>query len=99
MRNLLLPCRYYRVYTDTDVACVERNFHFVERDLPLPVAQTALILVDGLAVSGCEPADAPGGTRSYRPQSAEPRLGSTERRRVGQPVFRLRDIVRGGVVL
>lgn len=43
---LSLPCRYYRVYTDPDTACVERHFHFVERDLPLPVAQTALILVD-----------------------------------------------------
>jgi nicotinamidase-related amidase len=41
-----LPCRYYRVYTDPDVACVESNFHFVERHLPLPVAQTALVLVD-----------------------------------------------------
>jgi nicotinamidase-related amidase len=41
-----LPCRYYRVYTDLDVPCIESNFHFVERDLPLPVHETALVLVD-----------------------------------------------------
>jgi hypothetical protein len=45
-RVLDLPCRYYRVYTDPDVACVESNFRFVERRLPLPVAQAALVLVD-----------------------------------------------------
>lgn len=44
--TIQLPCRYYRVYSDLDKPCVESNFHFVERDLPLPVAQTALILVD-----------------------------------------------------
>jgi nicotinamidase-related amidase len=43
---LSLPCRYYRVYTDLDVPSVEANFQFVERDLPLPVDQTALVLVD-----------------------------------------------------
>ena len=43
---LNLPCRYYRVYTDPDTPCDEGNFHFVERDLPLPVDQTALVLVD-----------------------------------------------------
>jgi nicotinamidase-related amidase len=29
-----------------DTPCVEANFHFVERALPLPVSETALILVD-----------------------------------------------------
>ena len=45
-RALSLPCRYYRVYTDPDVPCVEKNFGFVHRTLPLPVEQTALVLVD-----------------------------------------------------
>lgn len=45
-RILDLPCRYYRVYTDEDVPCREENFGFVERRLPLPAAQTALVLVD-----------------------------------------------------
>ncbi|MEW6754135.1 MAG: isochorismatase family protein [Candidatus Latescibacterota bacterium] len=45
-RILTLPCRYYRVYTDLSVPCHEANFGFVERTLPLPVAQTALVLVD-----------------------------------------------------
>jgi len=43
---LNLPCRYYRVYTDPDVPCDEGNFHHVERDLSLPLDQTALVLVD-----------------------------------------------------
>ena len=41
-----LPCRYYRVYTGPDVPCDEANFHFVERDLSVPVDQAALVLVD-----------------------------------------------------
>jgi nicotinamidase-related amidase len=45
-RTLDLPCRYYRVYTDEDVPCDEPNFGFVERSLPVPVAQAALVLVD-----------------------------------------------------
>ena len=44
--TLDLPCRYYRVYTDDDVPCREQNFDFVEQTLPLPAAQTALVLVD-----------------------------------------------------
>lgn len=36
----------YRVYTDADTPCDEENFHFVERQLPLPVSQTALVLFD-----------------------------------------------------
>ena len=43
---LEIPCRYYRVYTDPDVPCREQNFHFVERNLSIPVAQAALVLVD-----------------------------------------------------
>jgi nicotinamidase-related amidase len=45
-RTLDLPCRYYRVYTDEDVPCREADFGFVERRLPLPAPQTALVLVD-----------------------------------------------------
>lgn len=41
-----IPCRYYRVYTDPDTPCDEQNFGFVERDLSIPVEQTALVLVD-----------------------------------------------------
>jgi nicotinamidase-related amidase len=44
--TLDIPCRYYRVYTDSDVPCVEQNFHHVERSLPIPRAQAALVLVD-----------------------------------------------------
>lgn len=44
--TLDLPCRYYRVYTDDGVPCREHNFDFVEQGLPLPAAQTALVLVD-----------------------------------------------------
>ncbi len=43
---LCLPCRYYRVFTDDNVSCNEANLQFVERDLPVPVAQAALVLVD-----------------------------------------------------
>jgi nicotinamidase-related amidase len=46
MLTLTLPCRYYRVYTDPDVPCVERNFRHVERRLEIPVEQAALVLVD-----------------------------------------------------
>ena len=41
-----IPCRYYRVYTDPEVACVEANFDHVERPLPIPIEQAALVLVD-----------------------------------------------------
>ncbi len=43
---IALPCRYYRVYTDPGEPCVESAFHFVERTLPLPPEQAALVLVD-----------------------------------------------------
>lgn len=45
-RVLSLPCRYYRVYTDEDVPCVESNFQHVERELAIPVQQAAIVLVD-----------------------------------------------------
>jgi nicotinamidase-related amidase len=41
-----IPARYYRVYTDVGVPCVESSFHFVERVLPVPIDQAALVLVD-----------------------------------------------------
>jgi nicotinamidase-related amidase len=43
---LSLPCRYYRVYTDPEVPCVEASFGHVEKVLPLPLEETALVLVD-----------------------------------------------------
>jgi nicotinamidase-related amidase len=45
-RLLHLPCRYYRVYTDAAVPCVEANFRPVERRLAIPIGQAALVLVD-----------------------------------------------------
>ncbi|HZP81796.1 MAG TPA: cysteine hydrolase family protein [Chthonomonadaceae bacterium] len=44
--TLNIPCRYYRVYTDPGTPCVESSFHFVERTLPIPLEQAALVLVD-----------------------------------------------------
>ena len=44
--TVALPCRYYRVFTDPGVPSEESNFGFVEQTLPLPVAETALVLVD-----------------------------------------------------
>ncbi|NLC57916.1 MAG: cysteine hydrolase [Armatimonadetes bacterium] len=41
-----VPCRYYRVYTDPGVPCEEHRFHFVERTLPVPADEAALVLVD-----------------------------------------------------
>ena len=41
-----VAARYYHVYTDSEAPCNEENFHLVERRLPLPVSQTALVLVD-----------------------------------------------------
>src|SRR5437870_4888301 len=46
MRTLEIPCRYYRVFTGADVPCVEESFHHVERALPVPLEQAALLLVD-----------------------------------------------------
>ena len=45
-KTLSVPCRYYRVYTDPGTPCVEDRFHFVERTLPIPMGQAALVLVD-----------------------------------------------------
>src|SRR5262249_12896445 len=45
-RLLHLPCRYYRVYTDAAVPCVEANFRRVERRLAIPIGRAALVLVD-----------------------------------------------------
>ena len=45
-RTLDVACRYYRVWTSFEVPCEERNFGFVERRLPVPVGQAALVLVD-----------------------------------------------------
>ncbi len=46
MKTLNIPARYYRVYTDKNVPCNEENFHFVEKTLPIPAEQAAIVLVD-----------------------------------------------------
>ena len=46
MKTLQIPARYYRVYTDKDTPCNEENFHFVEKTLPIPTEQAAIVLVD-----------------------------------------------------
>jgi nicotinamidase-related amidase len=46
MKTLKIPARYYRVYTDPNTPCNEKNFHFIEKTLPIPAEQAALVLVD-----------------------------------------------------
>lgn len=45
-KQLAVPCRYYRMLTDPDVPCVERNFGYVEKELLIPANQSAIVLVD-----------------------------------------------------
>jgi len=45
-KQLKLPCRYYRMLTDLDVPCVEKNFGYVEKELTVPATQAAVVLVD-----------------------------------------------------
>lgn len=44
--TLRLPARFYRLGTELDQPCVEAGFRYVDRTLELPLAQTALVLVD-----------------------------------------------------
>lgn len=46
MPTITLPIRQYRVYTDLNVPAREENFGYVERQWPLPVEQTGLVLID-----------------------------------------------------
>lgn len=46
MRDISIPVRHYRLYTDLDVPCREENFHYVERTWVLPVEATGIVLVD-----------------------------------------------------
>jgi len=43
---LNVPARCYRVCADPDVPCVELNFGYVKRVLPIPLEEAALVLVD-----------------------------------------------------
>ncbi len=45
-QQINIPVRYYRLWTDLDVDCIEGNFHYVERPWALPTEQTALVMVD-----------------------------------------------------
>jgi len=45
-RILDIPCRYYRQTTDPNVSLLESSFRYVERILPIPADEAALILVD-----------------------------------------------------
>lgn len=46
MTELVIPVRYYRLNTDLDVPAREENFAPVTLTWALPVAQTALVLID-----------------------------------------------------
>ena len=44
--TLHLPVRFYRLGTELDQPCVEGAFRYVDRTFALPLAQSALVLVD-----------------------------------------------------
>ncbi len=46
MKDLSFICRYGREYTAPDIPCREENFGWHEREITVPAAQTALVLVD-----------------------------------------------------
>ena len=45
-QQIEIPVRYYRMWTDLDVDCIEENFHHVEQTFVLPTEQAALVMVD-----------------------------------------------------
>ena len=45
-QQIEIPVRYYRLWTDLDVDCIEENFHYVESTFVLPTDQMALVMVD-----------------------------------------------------
>jgi nicotinamidase-related amidase len=52
---LKVPARYYRLYLEEKpYGCLEEDFHYVERLLEMPVAESALILVDCWSIHYCE---------------------------------------------
>lgn len=47
MVSLRIPARFYRLYLeDKPYGCSERDFHYVERMIEIPVGESALVLVD-----------------------------------------------------
>ncbi len=47
MVNLRIPARFYRLYLeDMPYGCSERDFHYVQQVLEIPVEKSALVLVD-----------------------------------------------------
>jgi len=54
MKLLELPVRYYRLFRDGDpIGCHEKDFHYVEQTLAIPLRQAALVLVDCWNVHYC----------------------------------------------
>jgi len=52
---LKIPARYYRLYLeDKPYGCLEKDFHYVEELLEIPVVESALILVDCWSIHYCE---------------------------------------------
>ena len=46
MAQLKIPVRYYRIYVDPSVECVEKNFGYVEKVLEIDEKKAVLVLVD-----------------------------------------------------
>jgi nicotinamidase-related amidase len=46
MPQIEIPVRYYRLWTDLGVDCIEENFHYAEQEWTLPTEKTALVMVD-----------------------------------------------------
>jgi nicotinamidase-related amidase len=55
MMLLKLPVRYYRLFLENKpYGCSEKDFHYVEDVLRIPVCESALILVDCWSIHYCE---------------------------------------------
>ncbi|MEM3659057.1 MAG: isochorismatase family protein [Thermoproteota archaeon] len=51
---LKIPARYYRLYLEEKpYGCLEKDFHYVEELLEIPVVESALILVDCWSIHYC----------------------------------------------
>ena len=52
---LRIPARYYRLYLEEKpYGCNERDFHYVEEVLKIPLSEAALVLVDCWSIHYCE---------------------------------------------
>ena len=52
---LKIPARYYRLYLEgKPYGCLEKDFHYFEELLEIPVVESALILVDCWSIHYCE---------------------------------------------